>query len=81
MIGLDSAVEYCDRHGGYVDEGRTKPMATGSPYMICDGCVDEAQQRLTASEAYCSSCSYLGSFHLNGRCPSENEARAASGDR
>lgn len=75
--------EYCDKHGGYVDEGRTKPMGTGSPYRICDGCIDESRRRLAAVEGYCTSCTYLGSFHLNGRCPQElgpNGARALGGD-
>ena len=72
--------DYCDKHGGYVDEGRTRPMATGSPFRICEGCIDEAQRRLTASEASCS-CGYLMSFHLGGRCPSEGTARAMAGDR
>lgn len=75
--------EYCDKHGGYVDEGRTRPMGTGSPYRICDGCVEEARQRLTRSEDYCTKCTYLGSFHLDGRCPEElgpNGARAMAGN-
>lgn len=73
--------EWCDKHGGWVDEGRTRPMATGSPYRMCEGCIDEAHRRLKATEGYCSECSYLGSFHLNGKCPAENQARAAAGDR
>lgn len=79
--GAQPAAEYCDKHGGYVDEGRTRPMATGSPFRICEGCITEAHRRLQATEGYCERCSYLGSFHLNGRCPTENQARAAAGDR
>ena len=33
--------EWCDRHRGFVDEGRTKPYDAGSRYRICDGCRDE----------------------------------------
>ena len=68
-------MDFCDKHGGYVDEGRTRPMATGSPFRICEGCIDEAHRRLTASESYCTTCSYLGSFHINGRCPTEGGDR------
>lgn len=76
--------EYCDRHGGYVDEGRTQPMATGSPYRVCDGCIDEAHRRQARASSYCDSCGYLLSFHVNGRCPAElgpKGARATAGDR
>ena len=65
--------EYCDKHGGYVDEGRTQPMGTGSPYRICDGCGDETYH----------SCGYLNSFHVDGCCPQElgpKGARALGGD-
>ena len=65
------------------NESRTRPMGTGSPYRICDGCVEEARQRLTRSEDYCTKCTYLGSFHLDGRCPEElgpNGARAMAGN-
>ena len=80
----DLPKSYCDKHGGYVDEGRTRPYANGSPYRICDACIDEARRRLAKSEDYCTECSYLGSFHINGRCPVElgpNGARALGGDR
>jgi hypothetical protein len=74
--------EYCDKHGGCVDEGRTQPMGTGSPYRICDGCVDEARRLVAARETY-HSCGYLNSFHVDGRCPQElgpTGARARAGD-
>lgn len=77
----DLPLEWCDKHEGYVDEGRTRPMGTGSPYRICEGCITEAHQRLSQTEGYCTSCSYLGSFHIDGRCPQELDARAMGGDR
>lgn len=79
----DQPRDYCDKHGGYVDEGRTRPMADGSPFRICDGCIDEARRRLSAS-SFCSACTYLGSYHVAGRCPQElgpTGARAMAGDR
>lgn len=36
-----AASEYCDRHRGYVDEGRTKPDGYGSRRRICDACREE----------------------------------------
>ena len=40
-MATTAATEWCDRHHGYVDEGRTRPMATGSRYRICDACQEE----------------------------------------
>lgn len=73
--------DYCDRHGGYVDEGRTQPVATGSPYRICDGCVDEARRRIAAET--CPTCGYQLAFHAGDACPQElgpNGARYSAGD-
>ena len=35
------AAEWCDRHRGPVDEGRTRPLGPGSEFRICDGCLEE----------------------------------------
>lgn len=37
------AMEWCDLHHDFVDEGRTRPLATGSQYRVCDGCADAAR--------------------------------------
>ena len=35
------ASEWCDVHGGYVDEGRTRPIEGSAATRICDGCATE----------------------------------------
>ena len=86
-ITVDGAVpqEWCDKHQGFVDEGRTQPYGTGSPYRICDGCAAEGRRLVARRESY-HSCGYLDSFHIGGRCPQElghahaGGARAMGGD-
>ena len=75
------ALDWCDHHGGYVTAGTTRPYEPGSRYRICDGCVDVSLAAIQASETYHDECGYLGAFHIDGRCPSELEARAMGGDR
>ncbi|HYI67115.1 MAG TPA: hypothetical protein VEW95_09345 [Candidatus Limnocylindrales bacterium] len=78
----DGPKEYCDRHGGYVDEGRTQPYGSRSGYRICDGCADEGRRQVASRESY-HSCGYLDSFHVDGRCPKElghDGARAKAGE-
>lgn len=73
------AQEWCDRHRGYVDEGRTQPFGAGSIYRICDGCTDESQRLSDRSVTYCPDCGYLLAFHVRDRCPQELGPEGARG--
>lgn len=58
------AVEFCDKHGGFVDEGRTRPMETGSRYRICDACVDEAlRMQRPADGCWCTPSARAQGIH------------------
>lgn len=40
------AMAWCDQHGGFVEEGRTRPVHPDSTYRVCDGCADQARYTL-----------------------------------
>jgi len=41
----DASLEYCDVHRDFVELDRTRPLAPGSIYRICDACLDERRRR------------------------------------
>jgi hypothetical protein len=73
--------DWCDRHGGYVEPGTTRPYLEDKRYRACAPCFEQMRAAVAARERYCSKCNYLSTFHVDGRCPRELEARAAGGDR
>jgi len=75
----DQPKDFCDHHGGYVEAGTTRPYAPGSRFRLCATCVTEGEAEVASRETFCPECHYLTSFHVNGRCPEEHEARARSG--
>jgi hypothetical protein len=75
----DTAMGYCSVHQANVPEAELRPLEPGSRYSICTACDAKRDARLNERVSYCSECLYLLSFHLNGECPSEAEARSASG--
>lgn len=64
------ATEYCDKHGGMVPAGTTRTLDRGSRYRVCDACVAPMQH---------ARCGYAMGAHVDGRCPTEDEAVAAWG--
>lgn len=75
------ALDWCDHKRHYVPAGTTVSYEPRSAYRICHGCVEEVRAEVLARETYHEACGYLGAFHIDGRCPTELEARRLGGDR
>lgn len=76
--------DFCDHHGGYVDAGTTRPYTadrSAHAPRACAGCLALMRDEVLARETYHDECGYLSAFHVDGRCPTELEARRLGGDR
>lgn len=75
---LDTA-DWCDRCGGWVAKGATKPMEPRSQYRICDRCVASLR------DTWCPRCHVKFAYHVPGKgCPGElgpDGARYQDGER
>jgi hypothetical protein len=80
----EPAGSYCDHHRDFVEPGvLTRAYHKGSPYRMCQPCIDVEVAKIAARETYCPSCHYLFSFHRDGQCPKElgpDGARDQAGD-